>query len=585
MHSQEAFVSTFTPQLHPTPKSLSKRSNAGSSTARFGRWSCIQLDDRPTPATKPASTTKTPKTDIDPPRKPLVLYENLIGKESATGKDPPPLPHHYRLPIVGLMMDKMDPNHAVEARRKYGPIYTTTFLNPTDRMTVVANRHYVFSVLKEKGETFHANGAYPKTMDEMFAQHETMKDGDEHVLLKSMTLLPFRAEFFNGIFKGLAAIFDNAWKTFDVSDVQGGENEGEYKAAFETMAESTFRIMLGITIGWNEIDDQKLDVSHVRELFGRVGKAFFTPRWPFGLGLYGSGIRARNELASIVKAVMDKRAQTHGDVIQQMRLVVDNVDPGLSHVREAVSFVNKLMSAGKVDFVSLLMAMFGTNDGNDTRYESTVVMRSILGFWFAGTETTASLLTTALNELGRRPNVLKRLIREQDLLTASETQNGGDSAELTMGQLTSMPMLDAFFHELFRLFGPGTGVFRKLASDVTLAGHSIKKGSFLFCDIRAATQDEDLFPDPSKFDIDRYLHTNATSPQEVSLRKQTAMLGFGAGPHVCTGSMLAKLEFKTAMSILLRKYHFELDPEASHEYNKLSIERPKSGSPIRLTRR
>lgn len=433
---------------------------------------------------------------------------------------------------------------------------------------------------------FKAEGAYPKAMDEMLGNDVLTRDGGRHAWGKGLTRSFFKREVLEGgAFEGIQELFAGAWRRFERTDELSGvaNDDFEYESILDCMGETTFRIILGMTLGWNEVGDEGngLDVEYIRGLFDRLGRALFAPKLPFGIGAYHEGIRARDELLGFIGKVVDKRLKSHGDVIRKVSEIIRKDDGNeADNVRECVAFVNGLMYEGKVDLVSLLIAMHGDiNDLGGDREGLRVVCQAVLGFWFAGSETTSALITSAVHELGRRPLVLKRLIKEQDDKIAMHKTAGNENL---FDELDSMPILDSFFNEMSRLRAPSSALFRRVAQDAAIDGYEVKKGSLVYLDLKAAVRDEDLFPDPSNFDIDRYLTSNTTSEQEVSLRKQCSMLAFGGGPHFCTGAMLAKLEFKTAISILLRKYELKVDPKASLEYSAMALFRPKSETPIRL---
>ena len=71
----------------------------------------------------------------------------------------------------------------------------------------------------------------------------------------------------------------------------------------------------------------------------------------------------------------------------------------------------------------------------------------------------------------------------------------------------------------------------------------------------------------------------------MALRKQMSMLGFGGGPHRCAGAMLAKLQFKTALSLLIRNYDFELKPNSPLKLAAFPMLHPASNVPLRVRSR
>lgn len=83
--------------------------------------------------------------------------------------------------------------------------------------------------------------------------------------------------------------------------------------------------------------------------------------------------------------------------------------------------------------------------------------------------------------------------------------------------------------------------------DLQLGGVEIEAGANLVVCPGSANRDESVFPEPDKFDV---------------LRERKRHMAFGAGPHVCIGQHLARMELTMALNTLLdRLPNLRLDPE------------------------
>jgi hypothetical protein len=83
--------------------------------------------------------------------------------------------------------------------------------------------------------------------------------------------------------------------------------------------------------------------------------------------------------------------------------------------------------------------------------------------------------------------------------------------------------------------------WRRIAlEDVRFRGVTIPKGAQIVLSLASANRDEEVFPDPHKFDIRR-----------ENARKQ---LTFGNGVHFCLGAPLARLEMKIVFEEFSKRF-------------------------------
>ncbi len=113
--------------------------------------------------------------------------------------------------------------------------------------------------------------------------------------------------------------------------------------------------------------------------------------------------------------------------------------------------------------------------------------------------------------------------------------------------------------EILRLATPTANMWRVTTRDTELAGVAIPQGAMVMLRYAAADRDEEVFPDPDRFDIER---ANASEH-----------LAFGHGIHFCIGAQLAKAELVNAFQLLserLRSIRIPADaPPLEHTPNIL----------------
>lgn len=93
--------------------------------------------------------------------------------------------------------------------------------------------------------------------------------------------------------------------------------------------------------------------------------------------------------------------------------------------------------------------------------------------------------------------------------------------------------------ELFRFIAPSNGAARYVTRDFELRGKTIRKGDWIVALYGAGNIDEDIWPNALSLDLTR-------TPRPITT--------FGAGPHLCLGNMLAKIEARVAIQTLLARY-------------------------------
>jgi cytochrome P450 len=114
-------------------------------------------------------------------------------------------------------------------------------------------------------------------------------------------------------------------------------------------------------------------------------------------------------------------------------------------------------------------------------------------------------------------------------------------------------LIPAAIDEILRMEAPIQDFSRYVARDYDMDGVSLPEGSRAIIFYGAANRDPRQFPHPDRFDVRR---DNAGRH-----------MAFGAGPHMCLGMNLAKLEMQALFTALARKvtrFHIEAEERALH---------------------
>ncbi|XP_059613177.1 probable cytochrome P450 4ac1 [Phlebotomus argentipes] len=168
-------------------------------------------------------------------------------------------------------------------------------------------------------------------------------------------------------------------------------------------------------------------------------------------------------------------------------------------------------------------------------------------FTFEGHDTTASGITMILFCLAENPIVQERVFKEIESIRG---EKNGSSLEIA--DYSNMVYTDRVIKECFRLYPPVPFISRELTEDQEINGYPVTKGTMLALHIYDLHRDPEVFPDPERFDPDRFL------PEHVERRHPFAYLPFSAGPRNCIGQKFALLEIKTVIESILM--NFRLSP-------------------------
>ncbi|XP_033229024.1 cytochrome P450 4C1-like [Belonocnema kinseyi] len=123
-----------------------------------------------------------------------------------------------------------------------------------------------------------------------------------------------------------------------------------------------------------------------------------------------------------------------------------------------------------------------------------------------------------------------------------------ENVSVTSEDLKEMKYTERVIQETMRLLPPAAFVLRQVEEDLEIGDYTLPKGTTALCFIAKVQRDEKYWPDPLKFDPDRFL------PEEVAKRNPNCYLAFGTGPRKCIGSTQAMMEMKTFVARILLKY-------------------------------
>ncbi len=192
---------------------------------------------------------------------------------------------------------------------------------------------------------------------------------------------------------------------------------------------------------------------------------------------------------------------------------------------------------------------------------------------FEGHDTTAANMAWTLHLLAKNPDIQKRAQEELDEIFESDPKRGA-----TAEDLANMKYLERCIKEGLRLYPSVPLMSRTLHEEATVEGKTVPAGTNVILMNYILHRDPKHFPDPEKFDPDRFLPENSRG------RHPYSYVPFSAGPRNCIGQKFASMEEKIVISSVLRNFDMTTTTNNVTAIPELIL-RPKNGVPIKLTPR
>ena len=146
----------------------------------------------------------------------------------------------------------------------------------------------------------------------------------------------------------------------------------------------------------------------------------------------------------------------------------------------------------------------------------------------------------------KHPEVLKRIHAEVDALFA-----GGRQIEES--EIKNLPVLNGSIMETMRLFPVAVAQMRTATKDFVFEGFRIPANEMLYMATAVPHFMQEFYPEPDKFDPDRYDKVRAEHMKPGSYSP------YGRGPHTCLGKSLAEVQMLLSMARVFYRLNLELE--------------------------
>ncbi len=215
---------------------------------------------------------------------------------------------------------------------------------------------------------------------------------------------------------------------------------------------------------------------------------------------------------------------------------------------------------------TLLLAQDEEGDGG--RMTNLQVRDEAMTLFLAGHETTANALTWSWYLISRHPEVEAKLHAEVDSVLCGRLPTVEDVARL---RYTEMVLAESM-----RLYPPAWTIGRRALADYSIHGLRVPARSVLLMSPYVMHRDPRYFPDPLRFDPERWI------PQARESRPKFSYFPFGGGPRVCIGESFAWMEGVIVLATLARRCRLQLVPGHPIVPQPLITLRPKYGMRMRV---
>jgi len=201
--------------------------------------------------------------------------------------------------------------------------------------------------------------------------------------------------------------------------------------------------------------------------------------------------------------------------------------------------LDRIRSRKRSAFLDLLLGQM-----HEENLTLTDIQEEVDTFMFEGHDTTAAAMNFTCFAIASHPDVQQKLHEEIDRVFSNDT-----TRSCSMEDLEELEYLERVIKETLRLFPSVSFIGREVQEDfVHVDGTKILRGTTAAVFIHFLHRDPKHFPEPEKFDPDRFL------PENSKDRSPYAYIPFSAGSRNCIGQRFALLEEKIILSWILRRF-------------------------------
>jgi cytochrome P450 len=217
------------------------------------------------------------------------------------------------------------------------------------------------------------------------------------------------------------------------------------------------------------------------------------------------------------------------------------------------------------DVLSLLL---DAHDEDGNVLSDRQVRDEVMTLLFAGHDTTTSTVSFMFYELARHPQVLARLLAEQEEQLHGKPPT---AAQLMGGELAQLEMV---LEETLRKYPPAWIGPRRSLEPFEFEGIDVPGGAYVNYCSWASHHLPDVWPNPERFEPERF----ATGRREAI--PKGAYVPFGGGSRTCIGMRFGQLEVRMIATLILSRFAPALPDGFALAIRQMPTISPREGLPM-----
>jgi cytochrome P450 len=213
----------------------------------------------------------------------------------------------------------------------------------------------------------------------------------------------------------------------------------------------------------------------------------------------------------------------------------------------------------------LLDMLLRVRDADGNPMSDAQLRDEVMTLFLAGHETTAIALSWACYLVAQNPDIEAKLTEELQAILGGRVPAPEDLPRLHYTEMV--------IKEAMRLYPAVWGIGRRAIAECELGGYRMPAGSNIFILQWRTQRDPRFFPDPDRFDPERWRE----DPVRSGKIPRFAYFPFGGGPRVCVGASFAMMELTLLLAMIHQRFHLEIVPGHPIELFASVTLRPKYG--------